>query len=376
MTETRFTWRWLLVIAFAGILMGLVAGLVLGWVIVPQVGTSEVAGLSASAQNDYIVLVANTYAYDQDLPRAKSRLAQLKDDKIALRVERLAKSFGARQDPDAANLADLALALGSQDSSLEVMAEKVSNTSDAEPTKVARADVEVSPTDAAATTQPTATRKKNKPTAAPTEAAPEATETPVPSTAPSKVAATRAPQPTAAPTQPAAAPPLSTDFIPEFPAKWWDAVKFIPASVAPGQQYWRLRYARYCDWAPTDKFDPCPGFPAGTMGTYIYVMTVDEQGNCVTTNVTDEINDGSLHPLTPDMVKKIDYPWNPYNFSCTQDYEKEMYGEGNSMSVPGLPSDKITELSLCSKSPPPGYNPPPCGHVHVRYFLIFQRTTR
>lgn len=105
-------------------------------------------------------------------------------------------------------------------------------------------------------------------------------------------------------------------------------------------------------------------------------MTVDESGNCITTDVNDDINDGSKYPLTTDALKKIEYPWNPYGFPCTENYEKGMYGEGNSISVPNLPSDKITELSLCAKNPPPGYNPPPCGHAHVRYFLIFQRTTR
>ncbi len=79
MTETRFTWRWLLVIAFVGIFMGLFIGLLAGWIVFPNIGGSSVSGLSTSAQSDYIVLVANTYVYDQDLARAKQRLNLLQD---------------------------------------------------------------------------------------------------------------------------------------------------------------------------------------------------------------------------------------------------------------------------------------------------------
>lgn len=387
MTETRFTWRWLLVIAVVGIFMGLVVGLLAGWIVFPNIGGSNVSGLSTSAQSDYLVLVANSYAYDQDLPRAKQRLNLLQDKDIKTRLERLAKSLAARKDASAANVADLAVALGSEDSSLRVMAAGVgidstgSNTSDVEPTKIARSDADIAPTAEPQPTgdpaQPTAepTKKKNKkPTSEPTVQA-QATDAPA---EPTEIPATNAPKPTAASTAepPPAAAPVSTEFTPEFPAKWWDAVKFEPAQVASGQQYWHLKYARYCDWAPNDNFETCPGFPGGGMGTSIYIMTVDESGKCVTTDVKDDINDGSVYNLTPDALKSIPYAWNPYNYACDKDYEKGMYGEGNSISVPGLPSDRITELSLCAKSPPPGVNPPPCGHAHVRYFLIFQRTTR
>ncbi|HZQ11081.1 MAG TPA: hypothetical protein VFD70_31210 [Anaerolineae bacterium] len=385
MTETRFTWRWLLVIALIGIVMGVAVGLIAGWVVFPNIGGSNVAGLSTSAQNDYIVLVANTYAYDQDATRAKQRLAQLQDKDIKTRVERLAKSLAVRKDTAAANVADLAVALGSEDSSLQVLAQTIGGDNgvipnDAGPTKVARGDDTFNTrgegsTDNTAQATPTAAPKKKKttaPTAAPTEAPTEE-----PTEAPTPVVATKPPPPTAEPTQaPPQAAPVTTEFIPAFPDLWWDAVSFNPANVAPGQQYWHLKYARYCDWAPTDKFQKCPGFPEGGTGTSIHIMTVDENGGCIRTEVTDELNDGSHYPLTPDVLKKIDYPWNPYGYGCDVEYQKAMYGEGNSISVPGLPSDKINALSLCAKNPPPGYNPPPCGHAHVRYFLIFQRTTR
>lgn len=393
MTETRFTWLWLVVIALVGIGMGLVVGLAAGWLVFPAIGSSNVAGLSASAQNDYIVLVANTYAYDQDLARAKQRLNQLQDKDLKTRVERLAKALAARQDPSAANVADLAVALGSESSDIQSLAEIAATDgwgadavtdANAEPTKVARSESVASapteePTDASAepTAKPTKVRKnKQTPTTEPQATSePEATDEPEPTDAAPKL--TAVPKPTDVPPTPVPQPaPVTTEFIPAFPAGWWDAVKFIPAEVAPGQQYWKLKYARYCDWAPDDNYQTCDGFPGGGMGTSIYIMTVDESGNCITTDVNDDINDGSKYPLTTDALKKIEYPWNPYGFPCTENYEKGMYGEGNSISVPNLPSDKITELSLCAKNPPPGYNPPPCGHAHVRYFLIFQRTTR
>ncbi|MDL1899111.1 hypothetical protein FBQ82_22970 [Anaerolineae bacterium CFX7] len=387
MTETRFTWRWLVVIALVGITMGLTIGLLTGWIVFPNIGGSNVAGLSTTAQSDYIVLVANTYAYDQDLARAKQRLNLLQDKDIKTRLERLAKSLAARKDASAANVADLAIALGSEDSSLQVMAagvgsDSTSNTSDTEPTKIARADSETpveEPTPEEQAAEPTAapTKKRNKKATATPEPTVETKATNAPAE-PTAVPATKAPKPTAEPTAvpPPAAAPVTTEFIPGFPAGWWNAVKFIPAQVSPGQQYYHLKYARYCDWAPNDNFETCPGFPAGGMGHSIYIMVVDENGNCITTDVNDILNDGSKHPLTPDMLKKIEFPWNPYGYACNQDYEKEMYGEGNDISVPGLPSDTITQLQLCATNPPPGYNPPNCGHAHVRYFLIFQRTTR
>ncbi|OQY82959.1 MAG: hypothetical protein B6D41_17600 [Chloroflexi bacterium UTCFX4] len=385
MTETRFTWRWLLVIALVGIGMGLTLGLLAGWLVFPNIGGSNVSGLSVTAQSDYIVLVANTYAYDQDLTRAKQRLNLLHDQDITTRLERLAKSLAARKDASAANVADLAVALGSEDSSLQVMAANVGgDTTDdpanVEPTKIARSDadaqgIEPTPTEQAAvepTVKPTKQRK-NKATATPAE--PQATAAPEEPTAPP---ATKAPKSTAEPTATPApvAAPVTTEFTPPYPAGWWNAIKFIPAQVSPGQQYFHLKYARYCDWAPNDNYETCPGFPAGGMGHSIYIMVVDENGNCITTDVNDILNDGSKHPLTPDMLKKIEFPWNPYGYACDKDYEKEMYGEGNDISVPGLPSDTITQLQLCATNPPAGLNPPPCGRAHVRYFLIFQRTTR
>src|SRR5581483_4202055 len=236
MTETRFTWRWLLVIALIGIVMGIAVGLIAGWVVFPNIGGSSVAGLSISAQNDYIVLVANTYTYDQDATRAKQRLAQLQDQDIKTRVERLAKSLAVRKDPAAVNVADLAVALGSEDSSLQVLAQTIGSENgatppDAGPTKVARSDDTFNITDEGATNHadqatPTVTTKKKK-TQAATTTAPTDAPTEEPTAAATRVVATKAPQPTAPPTQAAPqAAPVTTEFIPAFPDLWWDEVSF------------------------------------------------------------------------------------------------------------------------------------------------------
>ncbi len=375
MTETRFTWRWLFVFAAAGVVAGLVLGLIVGWVI-PLGGNApvNVSALSAGAQNDYIILVANSYAFDDDLPRAKQRLDLLKDSNIKARVETLAKALATRKDSYAANVADLAVALGSTDASLKVLAAQVSNDAGGEPTKVAR--VETPPT---ATPKPTkvATAKVATDTPAATETSEEPADTPV---KPTKAAVTPAPKNTTAPKPQATNPPVAAaallpQFEPEFPSMWWDDVKFIPANVSSGQQFWHLKYAKYCDWSPNEAHNTCPNMPGGIMDHSIYIMAVDEAGKCVNTDATDTLNDGSSFPLTADKLKPIPYAWNPFGYSCNQDYEKEMYGEGNDISIPGLPSDKITNLCLCNKTAVEGKNIMQ-GHAHVRYFLIFQRTTR
>jgi hypothetical protein len=388
MTETRFTWRWLIVIALVGIGMGLTVGLTAGWILFPNIGSSSIDGLSATAQNDYIVLVANTYAYDRNGDRAKQRLAQLREPQIENRVEQLAKALAVRKDSSAAYVADLALALGSDDSSLRVMAETIANDSftepdNAEPTKVARSDDNLnvpagSSDDASgepdqAQPEPTAKKKRAKPTAPPeptTEPEPEPTDVPAP-VEPTAVPPTVPPQATAVPTALPQAAPLFPDFRPAWKDLWWDDINFVPAQVAAGQQYFRLVSALYCDWK--DQRNACPDLPGGTDGHSIYIMVVDEGGNCIETELRDQLNDGSMHPLTPDMMKDVPYPWN--NLPCRRDYEKEMYGEGNDIWVPGLPSDRINGLCLCNKTAVDGQNILK-GHAHVRYFLIFQRTTR
>jgi hypothetical protein len=369
MTETRFTWRWLFVFAAVGVAAGAVLGLIIGWAAPLGGGASvNVASLSASSQNDYITLVANSFAFDNDLPHAKSRLDLLKDSNIKARVEILAKALNTRQDPYAANVADLAVALGSTDSTLQVLAAQITNATGGEPTKVAR--VEAPPT---ATPKPT---KAATDTPAATATSQEPTDTPVKPTKAAAAAVKNTPAPKAQPTNPPApaAAALQPEIQPDL-SQWWDT-KYVPANVAAGQQYWRLKYARYCDWSPDEGHNTCPGMPGGIMDHTIYIMALDPSGGCAS-NPTIKIgmNDGSTAEYGADKAKPIPYPW--YTSSpCLTDWEKEMYGEGNTISIEGLPSDQITNLVLCSKNQPAGYNPPPCGHAHVHYFLVFQQATR
>lgn len=369
MTETRFTWRWLFVVAALGLIGGVVLGLIVGWVFPISSNSVDVSALNANAQNDYIVLVANSYAYDTDLDLARQRLGMLKDSNLKSRVERLAKSLSAKKDPDAVNVADLAVGLGSTDSALKVLAATVLNSSDTggEPTKVAHVMI-----DATATLQPTVAATST--VIATAALAP--TDTPA-ATVKAKTAApknTVAPKPVATnPPAPAAA--LMPEFIPGFPTGWWNEIRFVPASVAPGQQYWRLKYARYCDWAPNESMNPCNGFPGGIMDHTIYIMALDPSGACANNpTVNIHLNNGTNYQYGTDKAKTIPYAW--YSSPCLTDWEKEMYGEGNDISIDGLPSDTITNLKLCSANPPAGYNPPSCGHAHVHYFLVFQQTTR
>ncbi len=373
MTDTRFTWRWLFVFAAAGVVIGLVLGLLAGWA-VPLGGSApvDVSALSASAQNDYIVLVANSYAFDDDLPHAKQRLDLLKDSNIKARVEKLAKALNTRQDSYAANVADLAVALGSTDAALKVLAAQVTNNAggepSGEPTKVAR--VEDPPT---ATPKPTkaATAKVATDTPAATEPSAEPTDTPA---KPTKAAATAAPKNTVAPQpQPTNPPAPAAALQPEWKPgldQWWSGVKFVPASVAAGQQYWRLKSATFCDVPPAgapSSTDTCPGMPGGPMDHTIYIGVLDAGGNCAQNiSVKHLTNTGDT---TPAEQKNAIYPWN----SCNVDYEWNMYGEGNDIWIEGngLPSDRLNGMVM--NSPQLNWS---SNKAHVRYFLVFQLTTR
>lgn len=361
MTETRFTWQWLFAVAAIGMFIGLLFGLVVGWVALPVAGSGvDVSSLNAGAQNDYIILVANTFAYDGDLAKAKDRLTLLKDSKIASRVEILAKALNTRQDPSAANVADLAVQLGSTDSALQVLAASETNNPGTEPTKYAQVDV-----------QPSSTPE-------PTEVstlAPEATEAPTdePTLAPTKKSITAAPKNTAKPAPPVPTNPpqqaaaLFPEFKPGFPDSWPKNISFTPANVAPGQQYWHLTKATFCDVPPTNApkgYDSCPGFPGGETDHTIYVAVTNADGSCATATVKHQINTGESPALEQ---KHVAYPWN----SCDTDYEWAMYGEGNDIWIDGLPSDRMG--SLVMNSPQLNWSG---NRAHVRYFLLFQMTTR
>lgn len=101
--------------AGVGIIVGLLAGLLVGWVLWPvQYTDTDIADLKPAYQDEYILMVSATYAINGDLEQAQARLARLNDPDPAKRVALLAESLIARgADPgDIENLVNLADALG------------------------------------------------------------------------------------------------------------------------------------------------------------------------------------------------------------------------------------------------------------------------
>lgn len=348
MTETRFSLVSIAIGGIAGLVVGVIIGVIIGFVVAPARGTNvDISDLKADSQDGYIVLVSAAFAYDNDLGVAQQRLAQLNDKDIKAHVTRLAKSY-ATQDPDkAARLAALSLALGSNDSVLRTLAQSLTapggSTAGGAPTKFAQ----VPPT---STSTPTDT--------------PAPTKTPVPTNtaAPVVVAKpTTAPKPPTAPVVAAAAAAIPVDWRPAFPGQWWRDIRYTPANASAGQTYWRLKSALYCD--VNDNRNSCPDLTGGNNSHDIYISLFDQAGKCVTGNIHHVINDGT----EPAVEKKDEpFPWNQCNF----DYQWNMYGEGNTFWVDGAPSDKIENLCMCSVSDNLS------NRMHVRYYLIFQLTTR
>ena len=117
------------------LIVGLAIGLWIGWVGLPvQIANVDATDLKPSAQDEMIALIADTYAYDKDLERAQTRLDELKDKNSGDRVAALAKKYAAQNQPSAANLATLALALGVSDPQIALIAATVTPTPTLTPT--------------------------------------------------------------------------------------------------------------------------------------------------------------------------------------------------------------------------------------------------
>lgn len=314
----------LVIVSVLGLSVGIAAGLWIGWVAWPvQITNVDIADLKGHAQEEYIALIAQAYAYDPDLPRARERLAQLNDPKITERVAALAKSYAAQDDPAAVPLAVLAAALGSRDAEIARLAATATPTPE-------RVEGTLSPTPTE-THAPTLTR------------IPTAAMTPTTRATPTRTA-TRRPSATATP-KPVPAP--ATQWIPSFPAEWPGGVKFEPANVAPGQKYWHLARALYCDLEET-RFD-CPNLPGGSHGIGVWVTLVNGKAPLILdgspANLEDKSSDRECQ-----CTYTLDFP-------------------GPAIQVGNYPSDKISGLALKSVRVP---NP----NTHVRYFLTFQLVTR
>jgi hypothetical protein len=316
----QFDPRLLIVIVIAVCLIGgLGIGLFVGWMVWPvDITNVDLFDLKPAAQEDYIVLTAETFAADRNLTAAKERLAKLRDPNIQERIGDLAKKYDAENRPEGIELAMLAVALGSQDTQVALIA---------------------------ATPTPTPTL-----TATPTQT-PTPTETLAPSpTLTPTIAATRTRTPTPRPRATATAVPApiaSTEWNPPFPAEWPSGVHYEPASVAPGQKYWHLVKALYCDIRDT-RFN-CPNLPGGSDGVGVYVILAGGKSHLVINGSPANLEDKSS------------------DAQCQCTYQ--LFPDGQPIQVGGFPSDKIGGLALSSvKTGIP--------QTHVRYFLTFQLVTR
>ncbi len=96
--------RWqLLLLGLAG---GVGLGLLIGWFVPVRYYDTTPANLSAVYRNEYVHLVAQTYAVDSDLHAAQVRLAQL-DVEQPLPVVRALHRRLLKDAPDSADLAAL-----------------------------------------------------------------------------------------------------------------------------------------------------------------------------------------------------------------------------------------------------------------------------
>ncbi len=98
----------------AAFLTGLAITLVYTWYLVPGTPSTTPAKLNQADKETYILLVAAAYHHDNDLPKAKRRLAKLKDARISKTVADLAEAAirGRADVRDIRALAGLAAALG------------------------------------------------------------------------------------------------------------------------------------------------------------------------------------------------------------------------------------------------------------------------
>jgi hypothetical protein len=309
------------VLLLSGLFAGTVLGLAIGSSLIPD--RRGVATIEPQAQDELIVFIANTYFLDQDLYRAQTRLDQLDDPDITERIATLATAYAAKHDPAAARLALLAEDLGANDPEMELLARP------ATPTLRATATVMSSATPSATTTA------GRTPTGAPARSATPRT-TPTPTLVP--VAAVPPPQ-----------------WIPAFPTGWPGGIKYEPANVTPGQKYWRMIKAVYCD--SNDEHDYCQDLPGGPLGTDTYVKLIGENGERASAPIQVVDSNGTVY----EMEEK-----SPTD-SCNCNYG--FLSSGFTFKVLGAPSDTITGLALYSVKAK-------LSRFHVRYFVTFQLAPR
>ncbi len=328
----------------------------------PAIPTPQSLQLTDADQEDYIVNVADAYAIDGNLKLAQDRLARLRDPQIASRVEAFAINYASKKNATARHLVQLAVAIGSENSALISMVVTVTPTpppthTPANAPVFSNVRATAAPTDA-----PTPTPKNTTapvyvvvPNQNPFVVLPTNTPTITNTRRPS----TRVPTPTETLTPTDIPPPPAPIFEPDR-SRWPGTVYFEPANVQPGEGYWHLAHAVYCDaFDPSDdnKYNfGCDERPGGGAGTSIYVMS---NGNLIDVwaggeNVADD----------PTFVGDKKKPGD----MCECDYAFE--SANVKINVRGAPSDAIGGFCLC------GVNFGWGSRAHVRYFLYFEYITR
>lgn len=334
MSELHLGPRIYAILVAVGLMTGLVGGVMLARVLWPAPMTGlDVSDLTTKSQDDYIALTAATFALDKDLDRAKGRLSLLKDAKILDRMATLAKLLAAKKSADATYIASLAAAMGSTDSTVLALAVTATPT----PSPTAPPTPTAMPTIAATdTVQPTSrATKSGTPTKAPT----------------------RRPSATPPPKAPPVAAPV---WIPSFPGEWPGGAHYEPAvNVAPGQKFWHLARAQYCD--DRDTRNNCPNLPGGDTGTNIYISLIDAGGNRISGSLIvkkDANTQATVDDLGPEKSASD-------LCSCNYSYLANQWP----IQVAGYPSDTMSGLGLYSvrmRLP----------QAHTRYYLTFQLLTR
>ncbi len=348
--DKPLTW----IVVAVGLVSGVALGLGIGWLLWPvQVAKVEVADLKDSVKSEYIALVAKTFAYDRNLARARERLARLNDSAILDRITDLTFAYESENKPEAAQLAALAIALGATDKDIALIAGSEIPT--LPPTPISTFTVTPFPiqvatstpllaTPLAPTSSATSTRRRTSTATATPKPSSTLTATPITATATPK---SPTPSPTSTPV-----PVPATTWLPGYPAEWPGGASYQPVSVTPGQRFWHLAKALYCD--SNDERNNCPNLPGGGTGTSTYVMLIDAGGNRTTAPL---IINGSLS--NEEQKSADDVCGCNYTFPDSD----------ASIQIGGLPSDTISGLALYSVKT--GLN-----HYHVRYFLWFQSLTR
>lgn len=356
--------RILILIPLLALATGLALGIYAGTTFSSEPATpvAQALRLTSDDQTDYIANVADAYATDGNLKLAQDRLARLQDPQIASRVETLALESANQRTLSSKNLAQLAVALGSKTKGLVALF----MTATPQPSRTATSENGPIFSDVRATETPYRSETPVTPPTQPPQYVVVPNENPyvvlptdTPTITPTPRPATRAPRPTITPTATEVPPAPYPIFEPDL-SGWWGTIHYEPANVQPGEGYWHLAHAIYCDaFDGSDRrrhdFN-CDEMPGGSTGTNIYVMS---KGNPI------DVYAGGVN--VGDDPTVIGDKKNPGDMcDCDYSFESSDYR----ISVRGAPSDAISGFCLCGKNFGWG------SRAHVRYFLYFEYRIR